>query len=61
MKNNIILEYKRSDKKFNNLDVIDSAFFHAFIKDFFMEYNVCKNSETTIELFNESKRRHIKY
>ena len=61
MKNNIILEYKRSDKKFNNLDVIDSPFFHAFIKDFFMEYNVSKNSETTIELFNEYKKDYLSY
>lgn len=61
MKNNVILEYKRSDKKFNNLDVIDSSYFHSFVKAFFAEYNVSKISENTIELFNEYKKDYLSY
>jgi hypothetical protein len=61
MKSNIILEYKRSDKKFNSLDTIDSTFFHSFVKAFFTDYNVSTSSDSTIELFNEFKSDYLSF
>jgi len=55
MNDNIILEYKRSDLKLNNLDVVDSDFFINFINEFFNEYKYFGRSENSIDIFNKFK------
>ena len=61
MNNNVILEFKRSDIRLDNLDVVDSKRFEDFIKAFFKEYSFIGRSESSVELFIEYKDKYDEF